>query len=269
MIMLKDATPFKTYLWDGVNDDIAELLAKLPDGETVDISYCRFGKSTYNVIVAEMLRLNIINSAEPLLNEILQHNRAVDAAEVIKRERQHIKYEFYDEDGRRFNDFLLHVKESDKEVVWQLPPNISLTKYLRNASLVMLALLINFPKRYVDIYSHDNIRYLIDVLREFVTVDDYLECDSVWFGVGGGILMRVPLAADKSIYVPGDGVYTFDKWQAQYCMPGWFGVEKRSSSPRRQEIYKNIIGNVKYADRIMDLKKNRTMRSIITQYGGL
>lgn len=261
--------PFGQYVWNGALSDLQEYVSKIPDGETLDIRRCRLDPRCVSVLMNNIPRINIINSEEEDLNRILQHNRNIKLQDTSKIVRKNIVAIFYDEDGRRIEDYLNELKKTDKDVVWQIPTSVIGTKYLNNYILVLLASLMHFPKRKFDIHNVQP-GLFAEVAQKYFGYEDYVSYDKIYVTLGNGRYMLFKFTdVDKhELHINGIGVLTLDNLIMRYkALPGWLGNERVIGTPR-QSILERVYADVKFADRIESDSGDYTIRVYIAKYGG-
>lgn len=261
---------YDQYIWNGVMDELRDYISAIPNGDTLDVRKCRFDPGCISVIMNNIPRIDIINSEEPELNYILQHNRKVrlmDRTAVIRKDIQAI---FYDEDGKRIDDFIKTLMAEPKTTVWQIPSNASSTKYLNNYFTVMLGLVMQFPKRLFDIHN-EMPGHFVSNARKYFSLEDYLNYPSIILSLGSGTFM--PMKFDDmekgELHIGGVGLLAIEDLLSNYnALPGWLGVEKVVGT-KRQSILERVYADVKFADRIEADTGVHSIRGYITKYGGL
>lgn len=258
------------YIWNGVLDELRSYIASIPDGETLDIRKCRFDPSCISVVMNNIPRINVVNSEEADMDFILQHNRKVRMMDKVSVVRKDIKAEFYDEDGKRIDDFMEDFMVTPKEVVWQIPNGGSSSKFEYNYYNMLIGLLMQFPKRLFDIH-HEAPATFAKHVQHFFTIDDYQTSDCILATLGGGAFMYFNFRDDsrEDVHITGIGTITIDSLISKYnALPGWVGREKILGTDR-QSILEKVYSEVKFADRIEADSGVKTISGYIAKYGGL
>lgn len=262
-----------TYVWNGFQDDLKQIIEKAKaDNDILDIALCRLGPDcAYLIDLAnETSSLRIINSKEPLLDEILKHNRKVSAIkngdvpnDVIKKR---IWLDFEPTGEKSVKNLLAEIKSSDPGVVWFATSEQK--GYTENHDIIMALLNMQFYKRMFDVSSGQRLMRLFITYRSVLDIVDLDEANVFWYIIGGNYAIRTEVDRLGEITIPGIGTFSKEEFITKNgVIPYWIGTESIIGNQRRLEIRNRLIKQIKTVDMMSRSSHARSILGLIKQYG--
>lgn len=240
--------------------------------DILDISTCRFGPDcAYQIDDANNSgSVKIINSTEPVLNEILQHNKR---AEAIKSgnlpsgvERRRLWLDFEEEGEKSVKSLLAEIKSSDPSTVWYATSDQR--GYVENYNLIMAILNMQFYKRMFDVSSSQKLTQVFKTYRAILDVSDLLDNNVYWYILGGNYAIRVEVNPNDEIVVPAIGTYAKAEFISKdSVIPYWIGTESIAGNDRRIALRNRLVKQIKTVDMMSRGSQSRSILGLIKQYG--
>lgn len=263
-------TPF---IWNGFSEMLRDILIEVKANDDIlDVSTCRFGPDcAYQIDDANNSgSVKIINSTEPVLDEILKHNKR---AEAIKRgdisisvEKRRLWLDFEEVGEKSVKNLLSEIKSSDPSTVWYATSDQR--GYVENYNIIMAILNMQFYKRMFDVSSSQKLTQVFKTYRSVLDVSDLVDIDVFWYVLGGAYAIRVEVNSNGEVSVPAIGTFAKTEFIAKdNVIPYWIGTESIAGNERRLELRNRLVKQIKTVDMMSRGSQSRSILGLIKQYG--
>lgn len=267
------------YVWNAWSQEVDKLLTRaLENGDTVDVSQCRFGNQMRNTLANFQERgLKIINSTEETLNQILEHNnRLYETLQLADgREVKMLWNELAEnkEDTKSFYSMLKLISSNlGKGYVWKVPrSDIGLRN--KNARLLLAILNLAYPDELFD-SDYNNWRAdVVNTWKENLTFSDYDEASDFVFFYPGTIpssVYPIKYHTDTDV-VRISGVGLISKVQMTNilikCLPAWVIEGAPKDVPAKATLIKKLTSQLTNEGTVTRFLESQTIYGMIRKYG--
>lgn len=263
-------TPF---VWNGFSDMLKDILNEAKENNDIlDISTCRFGPDCAYQIddMNNSGAVRIINSTEPVLNEILQHNKRAEAIRVgtipNNVEKRRIWLDFEETGDKSVKSLLAEIKSSDQSVIWYATSDQR--GYTENYDIIMSILNMQFYKRMFDISCSQKLTRIFLTYRSVMDVNDLVDENVFWYIIGNEYAIRAEVNGRGEVSIPAIGTFAKEEFITKDgVIPYWIGTESIANNERRLELRNRLIKQIKTVDMMSRGAKSKSILGLIKQYG--
>ena len=222
---------------------IDKKLTEIPDGETVDLANVKMGPDVERILRKHYGRLNMVNTTDSELNDLLQHNCK------LARGIPDIPAVTFDTSVTSQDELLEYVasfkEESNRSQTFRVGPKVPTlnpdpSEITKSVSLAII-IIMKFPDINIDLGN-----YAADLFREVRKNWIYLKHHDKYAEVVGQAVVYRDVVNGK-VHIPGIGDVSEDIYVDKYsCIPAEFGSQKLYGDEEFKGVWRSALDKVLY-----------------------